>query len=285
MTGSVVVGSVTEVPGVVSDSDDVVPGSVVSGSVVVVTTGAVVSGSVVVTTGAVVSGSVVVTAGAVVSGSVVVTTGAVVSGSVVVAAGAVVSGSVVVAAGAVVSGSVVVVTAGSVVSGSVVVITEGDYLAAENFTGTGVLFTLIFTVSENAEATVYPITFSKPDFLDKDMNTVTVSCTDGAVTLESGTEPDVLRGDTDCNGEVSIEDVQLALQAYTMRVSGKDTGLTDKQLKAADVNENGDLSVDDVQNILIYYVNNTVAGKKLTWEELLGDQPQPRPDVLKARAS
>ena len=66
----------------------------------------------------------------------------------------------------------------------------GDFLAAENFTGTGVLFTLIFTVSENAEATVYPITFSKPDFLDKDMNTVTVSCTDGAVTLESGTEPD-----------------------------------------------------------------------------------------------
>ena len=161
----------------------------------------------------------------------------------------------------------------------------GDFLAAENFTGTGLLFTLIFTVSENAEATVYPITFSKPDFLDKDMNTVTVSCTDGAVTLESGTEPDVLRGDTDCNGEVSIEDVQLALQAYTMRVSGKDTGLTDKQLKAADVNENGELSVDDVQNILIYYVNNTVAGKKLTWEELLGDQPQPRPDVLKARAS
>ena len=177
------------------------------------------------------------------------------------------------------------VVPGSVVSGSVVVITEGDYLATENYTGTGELFTLVFTVSENAEAKVYPITFSKPDFLDKDMNTVTVSCTDGAVTLESGTEPDVLRGDTDCNGEVSIEDVQLALQAYTMRVSGKDTGLTDKQLKAADVNENGELSVDDVQNILIYYVNNTVAGKKLTWEELLGDQPQPRPDVLKARAS
>ncbi|MBR3044427.1 MAG: hypothetical protein IKI45_08095, partial [Oscillospiraceae bacterium] len=73
---------------------------------------------------------------------------------------------------------------------------------------------------------------------------------------------------------VSIADVQLALKAYTMRISGKEMGLTDKQIKAADVNENGELSVDDVQNILIYYVNNTVAGKKLTWEQLLGKQLQ-----------
>ncbi|MBR3448271.1 MAG: hypothetical protein IKH27_10740, partial [Oscillospiraceae bacterium] len=84
---------------------------------------------------------------------------------------------------------------------------------------------------------------------------------------------------------VSIADVQLALKAYTMRISGKEMGLTDKQIKAADVNENGELSVDDVQNILIYYVNNTVAGKKLTWEQLLGKQPQkqPRPGFPKQR--
>ena len=64
--------------------------------------------------------------------------------------------------------------------------------------------------------------------------------------------------------------------------TAKETGLTDRQIKAADVNEDGELSVDDVQNILIYYVNNTVAGKELTWEQLLGKQPQaqPRPGLL-----
>ena len=76
----------------------------------------------------------------------------------------------------------------------------------------------------------------------------------------------------DGNGAVSIEDVQIALQAYTLRISGKDTGLTDKQIKAADVNADGELSVDDVQNILIYYVNNTVAQKVLTWEDILGEK-------------
>ena len=75
------------------------------------------------------------------------------------------------------------------------------------------------------------------------------------------------------------------MKAYTVRVSGKDTGLTDQQIKAADVNENGELSVDDVQNILICYVNNTVAGTKITWEQLLGKQPQAqsRPGFLKRR--
>ncbi len=79
----------------------------------------------------------------------------------------------------------------------------------------------------------------------------------------------------DGDGTVSVEDVQLALKAYTKQVSGKDTELTDRQYKAANVNGDAELSVDDVQNILIYYVNNTVAGKHLTWEVLLGRQPLP----------
>ena len=49
-------------------------------------------------------------------------------------------------------------------------------------------------------------------------------------------------------------------------------GLTDRQIKAADVNADGELSVDDVQNILIYYVNNTVAQKVLTWDDILGEK-------------
>ena len=70
--------------------------------------------------------------------------------------------------------------------------------------------------------------------------------------------------------------------AKATTTTAKETGLTDRQIKAADGNEDGELSVDDVQNILIYYVNNTVAGKELTWEQLLGKQPQaqPRPGLL-----
>ncbi|MBQ9906502.1 MAG: hypothetical protein IJM46_07005, partial [Oscillospiraceae bacterium] len=51
---------------------------------------------------------------------------------------------------------------------------------------------------------------------------------------------------------------------------GQAHGLTDAQFRAADVNQDGELSVDDAQNILIYYVTNTVSGKNITWEELLG---------------
>ncbi len=123
--------------------------------------------------------------------------------------------------------------------------------------------------------------------------TTTAAITTGSSTnttpAQTGTtappKTETVKGDVDGSGDVSIEDVQLALKAYTVRVSGKDTGLTDQQIKAADVNENGELSVDDVQNILIYYVNNTVAGKKITWEQLLGKQPQAqsRPGFLKRR--
>lgn len=86
----------------------------------------------------------------------------------------------------------------------------------------------------------------------------------------------------DGNDEVSVEDAQLALKSYTKRIAGVDMGLTEEQIKAADVNEDGELSVDDAQNILIYYVNNTVAGNVLTWEQLLGkqQQAQPRPKSL-----
>ncbi|MBR3447109.1 MAG: dockerin type I repeat-containing protein [Oscillospiraceae bacterium] len=110
--------------------------------------------------------------------------------------------------------------------------------------------------------------------------------TPAQTTTTAPTKPEIVKGDVDGDEKVSIEDVQIALKAYTIRISGKKPDLTDKQLKAADVNENGELSVDDVQNMLIYYVNNTVAGKKLTWEELLGNKPQAqtRPDVYKRKA-
>ncbi len=119
--------------------------------------------------------------------------------------------------------------------------------------------------------------------------TTTVITSDGGTdttpaqtTTTAPPEPEPLKGDVDGNDEVSVEDAQLALKSYTKRIAGVDMGLTEEQIKAADVNEDGELSVDDAQNILIYYVNNTVAGNVLTWEQLLGkqQQAQPRPMLL-----
>ena len=97
----------------------------------------------------------------------------------------------------------------------------GDYLATENFTGTGVFFTLVFTASDGAKPDTYPITFSKPDFLDKDINTVKVSCGDSAVILTDEEAPAFLLGDVNDDGEISVEDAQLALYAYVKRSQAK----------------------------------------------------------------
>lgn len=145
----------------------------------------------------------------------------------------------------------------------------GNYLATENFTGTGTLFTLVFALAENAKPGTYAITFDKFDFLDKDISTLTASCTDGAVTLESGDDPGFLLGDVDGDGKFSVEDAQLTLKAYTVRIAGKDMNFDARQMKAANINGDDEISVDDAQFILIYYVNNTVAGNPVTWEALL----------------
>ncbi len=52
-------------------------------------------------------------------------------------------------------------------------------------------------------------------------------------------------------------------------MAGRDSGLSDLQKKAADVNEDGEVSVDDAQFILLYYVTNDVSHKKQTWEQIM----------------
>ena len=66
-----------------------------------------------------------------------------------------------------------------------------------------------------------------------------------------------------------MDDAQAALIAYTEQFAGNDSGLNAVQMKAADVNGDGALTVEDAQYILIYYTENTVAGKSLTWDDLL----------------
>ena len=86
------------------------------------------------------------------------------------------------------------------------------------------------------------------------------------------TEPqtEVMTGDVNGDGEISVEDAQLALVAYVQSMAGLDSGLTEEQSQAADVNGDKTVSVEDAQMILIYYVNNRVSGIPTTWDALLG---------------
>ena len=79
-----------------------------------------------------------------------------------------------------------------------------------------------------------------------------------------------MRGDCNLDGDVSVDDAQAALTAYTETVAGKADGLNAAQRRTADVNEDSCVSVEDAQYILKYYVSNSVAGSGLKWEELLG---------------
>ncbi len=79
-----------------------------------------------------------------------------------------------------------------------------------------------------------------------------------------------IRGDVNGDDNVSVDDAQTVLKAYTERIAGNEMGLTAVQIKAGDVDENGVISVEDAQLLLKYYTENTVAGKKVTWEQLLG---------------
>ena len=141
-----------------------------------------------------------------------------------------------------------------------------DDLAADNNTGNGVVATLEFEVL--AEGTIpVEIALNQRSTFNVDLKEVGFATAPGTIIASAPYKG--LKGDTDMNGTVSVDDVQLALKAYTESIAGKGTGLSAEALQNADVNENGDLSIDDVQNILIYYVKNTVAGLKITWEELI----------------
>ena len=88
-------------------------------------------------------------------------------------------------------------------------------------------------------------------------------------TTETVPEKQLERGDLSGNETVGVEDAQLALVAYTEQFAGNGSGLTAAQLKAADINKDGVLGVDDAQLILIYYTETKVAGKSVSWEDLL----------------
>lgn len=82
-------------------------------------------------------------------------------------------------------------------------------------------------------------------------------------------KPAAVLGDFDGNGTVGAEDAQDVLNVYAEIVADNDPKLTDAQKKAADVNNDGAVDATDAQFILIYYVENSIAGNPTTWEQLL----------------
>ena len=87
--------------------------------------------------------------------------------------------------------------------------------------------------------------------------------------LEPEAVPERLRGDANGDSDVSIEDAQYVLNAYTKSLGTGFVDMPEEAAKASDVNGDGEVSVDDAQYILIYYTKNQVAGKKTAWEDII----------------
>ena len=115
--------------------------------------------------------------------------------------------------------------------------------------------------------------------IDADSNVTQIRITVKAV----GEAPAENIGDLNGDNEIGVDDAQITLKAYTERIAGKKTGLTDAQMKAADVDGNGEVSVEDAQLILKYYTEKVVAGKDITWADILGKKAQPRSALLKRK--
>lgn len=78
-----------------------------------------------------------------------------------------------------------------------------------------------------------------------------------------------LRGDINGSGNISADDAQLVLAAYTKQLSGKGSGLSAAELSRADADQNGRLGVEDAQLILVYYTRNVVSKQNIPWNQLL----------------
>ena len=94
---------------------------------------------------------------------------------------------------------------------------------------------------------------------------------------------DVLTGDINDDGAVSVEDAQLTLIEYVSTMAGKAGSFSEKQKLAGDINGDNAVSVEDAQMILLYYVKNTLSGTSVTWDELRSPKTQPLPRLTGKR--
>ena len=81
-------------------------------------------------------------------------------------------------------------------------------------------------------------------------------------------ETNILLGDVNGDGTISIDDAQLVLLEYVNLMAGLDSTLTEQQMLAADINGDQTISVDDAQYILSYYTEQ-LAGKTPSWDDII----------------
>lgn len=158
---------------------------------------------------------------------------------------------------------------GEIVSDGSYRVAFGNYLAEKNYTETGTLFTLVFTVSKDAPAGDYTVIPANLNILDEDVKRVPAAAHAGTVTLKEPSD-ELTLGDVNGDGKISALDAQLTLQAYLDQMLGNPSELSDEQLKRADVNHDKKIAALDAQNILMYYLYNFILDQRTTWEELTG---------------
>ncbi len=147
--------------------------------------------------------------------------------------------------------------------------TDGEYARIDTANAPG-YFTCKNGTVPPAVRTTAPVT-----------TTAAASVTTKHAVTTTASAPSLLRGDVNGDNIVSVDDAQLTLKAYTERIAGNDMKLTDEQIKAADIDGNGEISVEDAQWLLKYYTENYVAGKDITWDDILGKKTQALPQLMK----
>lgn len=97
-----------------------------------------------------------------------------------------------------------------------------------------------------------------------------ISMGDEAVpdTITVHTADEVMKGDFDGDGTVSISDAYQTLLVYADISAGGEADLTQMQFWAADVDADNSITIADAYTILLYYAEHT-AGNPISWEELL----------------
>ena len=81
-----------------------------------------------------------------------------------------------------------------------------------------------------------------------------------------------LKGDINDDSVISTDDAQLALQAYVNTLSGQPADLTAEQIARGDIDDNNTLDIVDAQYILIYYSENVLAKRGLTWTQIINSK-------------
>ena len=88
-------------------------------------------------------------------------------------------------------------------------------------------------------------------------------------TQQTTTPQPQARGDLNGDSGISAEDAQIVLVAYVQAIAGQAHGLSQAQIRCADVDSNGSVDVADAQYILLYYAENILAGRNYAWDYII----------------